>query len=237
MTFSATAHFREHISKIVAEGNQLAGWAKRVFHDSHDHVILTILRSLIIPKLEYCSPLWSPVDATHIQLLESVQEKLTRYMKRFRKYDHNLKIYICTSPYHERLRTLGIPSLQRRRERYQIIYLFKIFHSIVPNPGIPEPVYTRRKITAVKERLSKKSPTWVRTIHEQSFFSQAISLWNILPPYLKERAKTKAPKAMTNTYKEALDAYLNKIPDQPGQVEAKENSLVHQIPMYQRQNR
>ena len=51
ITLTDSLNFHQHIANIVTEGNQLAGWAKRVFQESHKEVILTILKSLVIPKL------------------------------------------------------------------------------------------------------------------------------------------------------------------------------------------
>ena len=40
-------------------------------------------------------------------------------------------------PYHERLKSLGLYSLQRRRERYCIIYIWKIIEGLAPNFSNP----------------------------------------------------------------------------------------------------
>ena len=40
-------------------------------------------------------------------------------------------------PYHERLKSLGLYSLQRRRERYCIIYVWKIIEGLAPNFSNP----------------------------------------------------------------------------------------------------
>ena len=38
--------------------------------------------------------------------------------------------------YWQRLKTLGIYSLERRRERYMAIYAWKVIHENVPNIGL-----------------------------------------------------------------------------------------------------
>ena len=40
-------------------------------------------------------------------------------------------------PYHELLKSLALYSLQRRRERYCIIYMLKIIESLAPNFSNP----------------------------------------------------------------------------------------------------
>ena len=43
--------------------------------------MLTLLKSLVQPKLDYCSQLWSPLDQTSINKLESVQRHLVGRIK------------------------------------------------------------------------------------------------------------------------------------------------------------
>ena len=47
---------------------------------------------------------------------------------------------LCNVSHPERLKALKLYSLQRRRERYIIIYMFKIKIGLVPNPDF-EPEY------------------------------------------------------------------------------------------------
>ena len=52
-------------------------------------------------------------------LLENVQRRATRLVKRLRHIS-----------YEDRLRTLGLPSLEYRRERSDMIQVYKIMHGI-----------------------------------------------------------------------------------------------------------
>ena len=51
-------------------------------------------------------------------------------------YDDNLLIPITTTCHHERLMMQNIYTLQRRWERYAIMYIYKIVIQLVPNPGL-----------------------------------------------------------------------------------------------------
>ena len=231
ITLSDSANFKEHITKIVSEGRQLAGWARRTFHNHNRNIMLTLLKTLITPKLEYCCPLWSPSDSKHINLLEKVQQNFTRHMQEFRQYNPDLKIYVCTTPYWERLKVLNLYSLQRRRERYLILYIFKIINGLAPNPGMAFAYNDRTRIAAVREKLSKDTPTWVETLHYNSFFSQAVQLFNILPRYLRDLQDVRPAQTLITSFKSRLDTFLLTIPDQPGITGVIEsNSLIHQIP-------
>ena len=84
--------------------------------------MLTTWTTLVIPILDYCSQLWSPHKQGDIQLIEDVQRCFTRKIP-----IHGRKCYW------ERLRSLRLYSLERRRERYKIIYVWKMLENLVPN--------------------------------------------------------------------------------------------------------
>ena len=80
-----------------------------------------LLKSLLIPLLEYCCQLWNPWKAKDIQAIEAIQRTFT---------------YKITEEQHlnywERLHELKLYSLQRCRERHIIKYIWKITQHMVP---------------------------------------------------------------------------------------------------------
>ena len=76
--------------------------------------MLTLLKSLVQPKLDYCSQLWSPSDQTSINKLESVQRHLVDHIKDKR---------LLGLTYWEKLSEIRLSSQERRRERYQVIMI------------------------------------------------------------------------------------------------------------------
>ena len=75
-------------------------------------LMLTLLKYLVIPLLEYCCQLWNPWKAKDIQAIEAIQR--TFAYKITEVQDLN---------YWERLHELKLNSLQRRCECYIIIYI------------------------------------------------------------------------------------------------------------------
>ena len=63
---STDLSFQTQVELVIASGNRMAGWALRTFRRRGSQLMLTILRSLIQPRLDYCSQLWSPRDQTSI---------------------------------------------------------------------------------------------------------------------------------------------------------------------------
>ena len=84
--------------------------------------MLTLLKSLFIPLLECCCQLWNPWKAKDIQASEAIQLTFTYNITEVQHLN-----------YWERLHGLKLYSLQRRRERYIIIYIWMITHQMVPN--------------------------------------------------------------------------------------------------------
>ena len=85
-------------------------------------VMLTLYKSLVMSRLEYASQLWSPYLLKHVYLIEKVQRAFTKHISG-----------MCFLSYSKRLEVLKLYSLQRRRERYGIIYVWKIIEGLVPN--------------------------------------------------------------------------------------------------------
>ena len=126
--FSSDVKMDQHIHITANKGKKIAGWITRVFHNRTPGVMITLLKQLIYPTVEYNSVLWNPTDTNLINLLESVQNNFLK------------KVYSPTptqnSDYWDRLSLYKLYSMQRRRERYSILYVWKIINNIYPNPGL-----------------------------------------------------------------------------------------------------
>ena len=114
--------FDDHINVVVSKVNNLVSWILRTFEARDEKTMLTLWKSLVIPHLDYCSQLWSPTKRGQQQKLELLQ-------KNFLKKIHGL----FQLTYWEQLSKLNLYSLERRRERYVIIYVWKILEKLVPN--------------------------------------------------------------------------------------------------------
>ena len=98
--------FDLHIENVVAGANKLVGWALRTFRRRSRKLMLTIWKSLVQSKLDYCSQLWSPNSQGSIAKLESVARNFTAQVAGLDGLD-----------YWERLVKLQMYSQERRRER------------------------------------------------------------------------------------------------------------------------
>ena len=67
------ATFTLHIRHKVKNPRDKMGWVLRVFQLPKRSLMLTLLKSLVIPLLEYCCQLWNPLKAKDIQAIEAIQ--------------------------------------------------------------------------------------------------------------------------------------------------------------------
>ena len=105
--------FSSHIGKVTGTARKKLGWVLRTFRTRRRDHMLILYKSLILPHLEYCCQLWSPKELGEIRKLEAVQRTFTYRIEGLRE-----------SNYWERLSELRLYSLERRRERYMIIYIY-----------------------------------------------------------------------------------------------------------------
>ena len=133
--------------------------------------------------------------------------------------------------YWERLNHLKLYSLERRRERYIIIYVFKIIHSLVPNPGIEWHENSRSGIYVTIPKASVKTPHQVKILQQHSFFCVGPKFYNSIPRELR-RVFSQGLHPV-NQFKRILDKFLSGIPDQPTVAgltrAATSNSIIDQV--------
>ena len=72
-----------HISTMVGNATKMSAWALSLFQDRSRVTMLTLYKSMVRCRLEYCCPLWNPADITSIQAIESVQQHFTKRISGF----------------------------------------------------------------------------------------------------------------------------------------------------------
>ena len=164
---------------------------------------MTLFKSMVIPRLEYCCQLWSPHLLKDIQRLEAVQRSFTARISGLQHLN-----------YWQRLAHLKLYSLERRRERYLVLYIFKIISKLVPNLRDTrfsiETCYSVRGDRKCSVPSISRSPSAkIRKLAENSFAVNGVNLFNQLPPELRNYQGTLIG------FKTRLDKFLVKIHDKP----------------------
>ena len=111
--------FQYHIAESIKKANQKLGIIKRNFSHLDKDSFLCLYKSLVRPHLEYCSCVWSVLFKKDAISIENTQRRATKLVH-----------HIQNLPYSDRLRYLGLPSLEYRRIRADVIQLYKIVNNI-----------------------------------------------------------------------------------------------------------
>ena len=193
--------FSGQIYKVVESGRRMAGWVLRTFRRQGKQLMLTLLRTLVQPRLDYCSQLWSPREQASINRIESVQRQFLCQIR------DNLLI---GSNYWEKLSTLRVYSQERRRERYQICFFWQVSQGLVDGYKVHWQWNDRRGRTAIPNGISEAAPSKVKQARERSLGVHCARLFNILPSHL--RNENSGDFAL---FKNHLDIFLSTVPDQP----------------------
>ena len=126
-----------------------------------------------------------------------------------------------------RLRKLKLNSLQRRFERYKVIYVWKTIEGLVPESDVTlAPEDERKGRVCLIPPLKPKE----RTKREESFQVSGPRLFNCMPKHLRNMKNCQLEE-----FKEKLDEFLNQVPDEPkigGLMPMnfqQSNSLLHQV--------
>ena len=85
---SSDCSWTPHISKMVSEAKTMASWVLSVFRDRTQFLMVTLFKSMVRSKLEYCCPLWNPSKISDIQAIESIQRQFTRRITSCKDLDY-----------------------------------------------------------------------------------------------------------------------------------------------------
>ena len=217
-----TASFDQQIDNVVEKGKIQASWVMRAFATRETKPLLILYKSLVLPHLEYCSQLWSPSGIGNIRKLEEIQRSYTSKV-----------LGVSGLDYWERLKKLNLFSLERRRDRYTILYVYKILIGIVPNLQderfrVEARDSQRLGIFCKIPSLSTRATCRIKTMVDSSFAVRGARLFNSLPKDIRNH------NGSFDSFKGRLDKLLGSIPDKPflpnyPTQNVQSNSVIHQI--------
>ena len=184
--------FKSHIASMTAKANRIVGIIRRSFRNLTEELFVTLFKSLVRPILEYGHSVWNPHLKTLNQEVERVQRRATSLLGSLK----NLS-------YPERLRKLGLPSLEHRRKRGDMIDTYKYIHGFYDcaRPKLPFSEVSQTRGNSLKLRTD-----YSRLNVRKYYFSQrVVSLWNSLPDGV-----VTAPSI--NSFKARLDRHWETLP-------------------------
>ena len=166
-----TLSFSSHINELVMKCNKVCGFIKRsVGFNAPVEVKVQLFKSLCLPLLDYCSPVWSPQCKTYIKKIESVQRSMSKFIL------PNSTLL----PYTQRLTDLKLLPLTFKREINDLLLLYKILNGLLNVDFSSEISFNNvssRRCNGIVLKLSL-----VRTeTFMASYFNRVVHLWNSLP--------------------------------------------------------
>lgn len=174
-----------HIKKIAGETYHLVRRIRTAFRYLDEDMIKQLMVTMIRPRLEYAAVVWSPNTARDKRILERVQRAATK-----------LPPTLANLSYEQRLEKLNLLTLERRRERGDLITMYRILSGV---EALDCEDLVERDLRSVRRHGRQvKLGVCKRDIKKYSFPQRAVGTWNWLEREVVE-AKT------IHCFKENLD--------------------------------
>lgn len=195
-------NFSNHVAYVSSKANRTAGFIRRHFTTRCPRVLIKLFNTYVRSSLEYGDPVWTPMFKKDVIKHESVLRRFT-------------KGFPCVTglQYSERLSKFGIESLERRREKSELLWTFKLIRGLVTveiGQKNDTPFYYLRDKIHRETRASLHEHLWTphaRSIaREKSFLIRVITSWNALP--LLMRSETSFP-----SFKRQLSLFYDNLPN------------------------
>ena len=123
ITLRQDLKWNTYIEKVRARSNTLFWMILRTFRSGDPKLLTDLYKTYIRPLAEYNTCTWSPYLRTDIREVENIQRRITRSICK--------RANIKFSTYEERLNILELESLQSRRIKNDLVFLYKIINGLV----------------------------------------------------------------------------------------------------------
>ena len=80
VTMSKLCDFNTNIDKVTKSCSRMVGWILRTFSARDCTTMLTLLKSIVLPILEYACQLWNPKSLNLVKKLEKGQRSFTKHI-------------------------------------------------------------------------------------------------------------------------------------------------------------
>jgi len=171
-------NFINHINSIISKANKVLGFILRSTKDFRKYQTLIYLyKTLVIPILTYCSPIWSPNYDIYINSLNSIQHKFLRrvafLMGTPMSFDEHDYSQISTA--------VSLRSIDSLHRYYDLIIVFKSINGLFLSNDLfnifkfRDTLYNVRNPRCLVENISTSNCLFFASTN------RLIRNWNLLP--------------------------------------------------------
>lgn len=172
--------------KAYTKASKVLGMIGRTFSYKSRDIMVRLYKSLVRPHLEFCISAWSPYFKKDKELLERIQHRFTRMIPGLRGL-----------PYTDRLQSLGLWSLEERRNRADLLEVFRMYKGWSKISF--DSMFTLSHVTVTRGHTAKITKNRCRLDSRRHFFSErVIDRWNRLPQHIID-------STTLNAFKSGLD--------------------------------
>ena len=177
------------VEKVVRKANGMLAFIGRGIEYKSCHLMLQLYRTLVRLHLEYCVQFWSPYYRKDVESLERVQRRFTRMLPGMGGLG-----------YEERLKKLGLFSLERRRLRGDMIEVYKIMKGM--DRVNSERLLPRLDTNTRGHHLRVRGERYNLEVRRRFFTQRVVGVWNALPSRVVEAG-------MLDSFKMQLDRHMS----------------------------
>ena len=190
------------VAAAALKANSVLGQLLRAFTYRDKHTYIKLYKQYVRPHLEFCVQAWSPWLKQDIELLENVQRRAVHA--------------VCglTGSYEEKLQIIGLPSLEERRIRGDMIQTFKIINmidNVSPTTFFQLSsqchAHSTRGATCIADGITTPGHGLVQlkshlNLRKYFFSQRVVGKWNNLPTNVTDSTSV-------DGFKSAYDNYLS----------------------------
>ena len=169
--------------------NFVLGQISRAFHFRDKITFLNLYKSYVRPHLEFAVSAWCPWTLEDIRVLENVQKRAI-----------NMISNLQSVSYEDKVKEVGIQTLEARRLRFDMIHTYKTLnHKIAVNP---DTWFTR--VQDISLRTTRQSDNYMNLqtkqckgdIRRKFFSNRVVQPWNNLPATIQNAKNVVSFKRM-----------------------------------------